>query len=97
MDGVPARDTTGGPLGAPTIVIQYTVVRASHFLAYGQPAPYAQSVGRGTAVVLRDGKAYPVTWSRPNANVGTAYTTAAGERMTFATGQVWVVLTAPPR
>jgi hypothetical protein len=97
MDGVPARDTTGGPLGAPTIVIQYTVVRASHFLAYGMPAPYAQSVGHGTAVVLRDGKACTVKWSRPNANVGTAYTTATGERMTFATGQVWVLLTAPPR
>lgn len=97
MDGVPARDTTGGPLGAPTIVIQYTVVRVSHFLAYGQPAPYAQSVGHDTAVVLRGGKAYTVNWSQPNANAGTTYTTATGERMIFAKGQVWVLLTAPPR
>jgi hypothetical protein len=97
MDGVPARDTAGGPLGAPTIVIQYTVVRASHFLAYGKSAPYAQSVGHGTAVVLRDGKAYTVNWSRPNANVGTSFTTRAGQPMTFTKGQVWVVLTAAPR
>jgi hypothetical protein len=97
MDGRPAKDTTGGLMGAPTIVIQYTLIRASHFLAYGQSAPYAQSQGQGTAVVLRDGKAYTVNWSRPNANVGTTFTTKSGERMTFATGQVWVMLTSPPR
>jgi len=97
MDANPARDTSGGQLGAPTIVIQYTTVRASRFLEYGAPPPYAQSVGHGAAVVLRDGKAYPVTWSRPNGNVGTTFTIGTGERMTFAKGQVWVLLTAPPR
>jgi hypothetical protein len=97
MDASPAKDTTGGQLGAPTIVIQYTTVRTSRFLEYGSPPPYAQSVGRGTAVVLRDGNAYTVNWSRPNANAGTTFTTHAGQPMTFAKGQVWVLLTAPPR
>jgi hypothetical protein len=97
MDASPAKDTTGGQLGAPTIVIQYTTVRTSRFLEYGAPPPYAQSVGHGTAVVLRDGKAYTVNWSRPNANAGTTFTTQAGQPMTFAKGQVWVLLTAPPR
>lgn len=54
-------------------------------------------MGHGTAVVLRDGKACTVTWSRRNGNVGTAFTTPRGERMIFAKGQVWVLLTAPPR
>jgi hypothetical protein len=97
MDATPARDTTGGQLGAPTIVIQYTTVRTSRFLEYGAPPPYAQTVGRGTAVVLRGGAAYAVTWSRPDASGGTTFTTATGERMTFATGPVWILLTAPPR
>jgi hypothetical protein len=97
MDANPAKDTAGGRLGAPTIVIQYTTVRTSRFLEYGQPPPYAQTVGHGAAVVLRDGTAYTVKWSRPNANVGTTFTTAKGERMTFAKGQVWVLLTATPR
>jgi len=97
IDGTPATDTAGGRLGAPTIVIQYTVVRTSRFLEYGAPPPYAQSVGHGTAVVLRDGKAYTVTWSRPNANVGTTFSTQSGKRMTFAKGQVWVLLTAARR
>jgi len=31
MDGAPARATEGGQLSAPTVVIQYTAVRTSHF------------------------------------------------------------------
>jgi hypothetical protein len=45
-------------------------------------------------VVLRDGKAYPVHWSRPDADGGTTFTTASGQVMTFARGPVWVVLAA---
>ena len=93
MDGVQATDATGGHLGAATVVIQDTVVRTSRFLEYGVPPPYAQSAGSGAAVVLRDGRAWRVRWSRPNPDGGTTYTLPSGARMTFAPGQVWVVLT----
>ncbi|HLX47961.1 MAG TPA: DUF3048 C-terminal domain-containing protein [Streptosporangiaceae bacterium] len=43
-------------------------------------------------MVLRDGKARSTHWSRPDANGGTTFTTASGKRMTFAPGQVWIVL-----
>jgi hypothetical protein len=100
MDGAAAMVTSSGPggqrgrLGAPTIIIQHTVVRTSRFLEYGKPPPYAHSAGQGTAVVLRGGRAYPVRWSRPSADGGTAYTLPSGQRMTFAPGQVWVLLVA---
>jgi len=93
MDGTQATDTTGGNLAAATVVIQYTVVRTSRFLEYGVPPPFAQSDGSGTAVVLRDGRAWRVHWSRPNPDGGTTYTLPSGARMTFAPGQEWVVLT----
>jgi hypothetical protein len=92
MDGAAARTTDGGRLAPATVVIQYTTVRTSRFLEYGKPPPYAESVGSGTALILRDGKAWTTHWSRPDANGGTTFTTASGQRMTFATGQVWVVL-----
>jgi hypothetical protein len=92
MDGTPAKTTDGGRLAPATVVIQYTTVRTSRFLEYGKPPPYAESVGSGTALVLRDGKAWTTHWSRPNANAGTTFTTASGRRMTFTPGQVWVVL-----
>jgi hypothetical protein len=92
MDGKPAVTTDGGRLMPATVVIQHTTVRTSRFLEYGKPPPYAESTGSGTALVLRDGKAWTTHWSRPDANGGTTFTTASGQRMTFAPGQVWVVL-----
>jgi hypothetical protein len=95
MDGAPARATEGGQLGAPTVVIQYTRVRTSHFREAGIRPPYAESTGSGTGLVLRNGRAYAIRWSRPDANGGTTFTTTSGQPMTFAPGQVWIVLTKP--
>jgi hypothetical protein len=96
MDGKPARAAEGGQLSAPTVVIQYTKVRTSRFLEAGTRPPYAESTGTGAGVVLRGGRAYPVRWSRPDADGGTAFTTKSGQPVMFARGQVWVVLAAAP-
>ncbi|HEY7429459.1 MAG TPA: DUF3048 domain-containing protein [Streptosporangiaceae bacterium] len=92
MDGTPAITASGARLSAATVVIQHTTVRTSRFLEYGSPPPYAQSIGSGTALVLRDGKAWTTHWSRPTAGGGTTFTTASGQPMTFAPGQIWIVL-----
>jgi hypothetical protein len=94
MDGSPARTTDNGQLRPATVVIQYTTVRTSSYREEGVRPPYAVSTGSGHAVVLRGGKAYDVHWSRPSADGGTTYTLPSGQRMTFARGQVWVVLAA---
>jgi hypothetical protein len=93
MDGTQATDAAGGYLGAATVIIQDTDVRTSRFREYGFRPPYADSTGSGTAVVLRNGRAWRVHWSRPNPDGGTTYTLPSGARMTFALGQEWVVLT----
>jgi hypothetical protein len=54
-------------------------------------------VGSGSAVVLRNGQAFDVRWSRPSADGGTTYTLPSGQRMTFAVGQVWVIFAATPK
>ena len=96
LDGAPAASTEDGQLSAPTIVIQYTNVGTSRYLEAGKRPPYAYSVGSGSAVVLRNGRSYSGRWSRPQAGGGTAFTTATGQPMTFARGQVWVVLAYAP-
>jgi hypothetical protein len=93
MDGKPAVTTDGGRLSPATVVIQHTTVRTSRFLEYGTPPPYAETIGSGTALVLRGGNAWTTHWSRPNPTAGTTYTTTTGHRMTFAPGQVWTILT----
>jgi hypothetical protein len=93
MDGRPAVSSSGVRLSAATVVIQHTTVRTSRFKEYGFRPPYAESTGSGTALVLRDGRAWAGHWSRPAANGGTTFTTASGQPMIFASGQVWVVLT----
>jgi len=96
MDGKPATATEGGQLGGPTVVVQYVKVGTSVFRELGIRPPYANTVGSGTAVVLRDGRAYHVHWSRPRADGGTTFTLHDGRRMTFARGQVWVVFAYGP-
>jgi hypothetical protein len=61
-------------------------------LEYGKAPPYAESVGSGSALVLRNGKAWLAHWSRPAADGGTTFTTTSGQPMAFAPGQVWAVL-----
>lgn len=92
MDGAPAASTEGPQLSAATVVIQHTRVRTSHFLEEGRRPPYAETIGHGWALVLRDGRSYRVQWSRTGYNTGTNFT-YHGKPFTFAKGQVWVVLT----
>ncbi|MGN6796088.1 MAG: DUF3048 domain-containing protein [Streptosporangiaceae bacterium] len=91
MDGKPATAADGKKLGARTVVVQYVKVGTSGFLELGIRPPYAHTVGSGRAVVLRDGRAYHVRWSRPAADGGTTFTMPDGSRMPFAMGQVWVI------
>jgi hypothetical protein len=95
MDGRPATTSEGPQLAAATVVIQYVSVSASRFRdSAGNVTPYAHTVGSGTAVVLRDGVAIRGRWSRSRPDGGTTFTTDAGAPLTFAPGQVWVVLAA---
>jgi Protein of unknown function (DUF3048) N-terminal domain/Protein of unknown function (DUF3048) C-terminal domain len=91
MDGKPGQAAEGGQLGGSTVIIQYTRIATSRFHEYGGRPPYAISVGSGKAVILRNGRAFTVHWSRPSLNAGTTFTLPGGKRMQFAPGQVWVV------
>ncbi|MCP9988970.1 DUF3048 domain-containing protein [Streptomyces sudanensis] len=93
LDGTAARTTDGGRVGARTVVVQYVTVRPSTFEDRGgSVTPYTETVGSGTALVLRDGEAHDARWSRPSAAGGTSFTTPSGEPLAFAPGPVWIVL-----
>ncbi|WP_285774243.1 DUF3048 domain-containing protein [Microtetraspora sp. NBRC 13810] len=96
QDGKKDMAAEGGQQGAPTVVVQYAKTTRSEFHDVNDSyTPLIQTTGTGRAVVLRDGKAYNAKWSRESEEEGTTFTTASGEPMPFAKGQVWVVLAAP--
>jgi hypothetical protein len=92
MDGAPARTAAGRQLGAATVVVQYVSVRPSRFQdRWGNVSPYTETVGSGTALVLRDGMAYEAGWERKTAESGTAFTSPDGSSLKFAHGPLWIV------
>ena len=92
MDGAPGRDSDGTRVEASTVVFQYVKTERSRYFDFtGANTPYARTVGSGSALVLRDGTAQSVRWSRADQDSPTVFT-AAKRRVTFAPGKVWVVL-----
>ncbi|MFI6334107.1 DUF3048 domain-containing protein [Streptomyces sp. NPDC050535] len=92
MDGTRTVTTDARTVAPPTVVVQYVKIRESRFHdVLGNNTPFTETVGSGTAKVLRDGRVFEANWERPGAADGTEFTTPNGAPMNFAKGQVWVV------
>jgi hypothetical protein len=92
MDGEAATDEHDRQLTAATVVVQRTTVRPSQFPG----TPYTETVGSGSALVLRDGRAHRASWERAAPAEDTVFTDRDGERLRFAPGPVWVVFAPEP-
>ncbi len=78
---------------ADTVVIQLVKQRPSvYFDRGGGNTPYADTIGQGTAIILRNGMSYMAKWSRPDANSGTTFTNELGIPIPFKPGQTWIAL-----
>lgn len=93
IDGADSRSAEGGSQRAATVVIQsVTQTDSGYGDKFGGVTPAIQTVGTGTALVLRDGRAWEVMWERPTLEEGTRYLLPDGSPMPFAIGQEWIVL-----
>jgi len=94
LNGLPARaeESKYGQRAA-TVVIQYVKQTPSTFFDKGGGnTPHAETIGSGTALVMRDGIVWKTTWTRPNAKSGTQFLLPDGTHMAFKPGQLWIVL-----
>ncbi|MEY3734148.1 MAG: hypothetical protein RL347_1507, partial [Actinomycetota bacterium] len=92
LNGEESRSTEGGPQRAATVVLQSVEQSDSGYGdRYGGVTPFIQTVGKGAAIVLRDGRMWSVTWERPTLEDGTKFLLPDGTQMPFAIGQEWVV------
>ena len=93
LNGEESRSAEGGPQRAATAVIQSVVQKESGYGdRYGGKTPLVETIGTGTALVLRDGRMWSVTWERPDRESGTRFFLSDGTPMPFAIGQEWIVL-----
>ncbi|MEI7943953.1 MAG: DUF3048 domain-containing protein [Actinomycetes bacterium] len=92
-DGDADLDSLGGQLGPSTLVVQMVDIHPSVYGdKFGGNTPQSETVGRGDALVLRDGRVFKTTWSRPDMASGTTFSLPDGKEMLFAPGQVWIWL-----
>jgi Protein of unknown function (DUF3048) C-terminal domain len=93
LNGRASPAAEGGQLSAATVVVQYVNVEDSGYVdVVGSPTPFVRTVGTGTGVVLRDGLAYDVTWSRPFPPTRTSFSGPNKLPLPFAQGPIWVLL-----
>ena len=93
-NGAPDLGTDGIQLGSPTLIIQKVVITPSIYHdKVGGVTPFSQTVGSGTAYLMRDGKAFPIFWNRASEQDTTTWTSKDGKPANFAPGQIWFALT----
>jgi hypothetical protein len=85
---------SGLQLGPTTLVIQNVSITDSIYKdKVGGITPYSATVGTGSGYILRNGKSFAATWSRPTAENGTTWKGADGREIAFEKGQIWVAMT----
>ena len=93
-NGVPNMSAPGGQHGPATFLIQNVeIVPSEYGDKFGGVTPLSKTVGSGTGFLLRDGKYFPATWSRPDELSGTTWLALDGSELPFARGQIWIALT----
>jgi len=92
-DGVWATDAlTGSPLRTKSVVFQRVTetILPGELDPGGNPRRRQHMVGSGTGLLLADGRAYDIRWSRPSDGALTTFTYAdTGEPVILAPGRVW--------
>lgn len=91
-DGRPAQAAEGGRLGPTTFIVQFATVKPSSYHdVNGANTPMTETIGKGRALIFRDGQVFEGAWERAKASRPTTYT-IAGQPAALAPGQVWVAL-----
>ncbi len=95
VDDQPLNDfLTGKQLSFENVVVVYAEHYEADFIEYESSTVKLNSVGatlegEGTAVLLRDGQRFDVTWKRPDINSMMQFYDANGNLIAFKPGKTW--------
>jgi hypothetical protein len=94
-DGAPLMTEAGKQIAVDNVVIEQHTVRNSKTIVdvAGNPSiEIADDIGRGPAVLLRDGKSIKGSWIRKKPQGPVRFVTKKGDPMVFAPGTIWIEL-----
>lgn len=75
------------------VIVQRVPIRGSRYVdVLGSRTPYTVSVGRGPAVLLRDGRLITATWRRLTVKTGTRFLDDKKRDVPMKPGPTWVLL-----
>ena len=97
--GTPFMAKGGGQIAVPNLLIQEVRVDHSKRIVdiEGNPSPEIKLVGKGRAILFRDGRAISGEWRIREEFETPSFTTNRGDPLTFADGPVWVELVPSPK
>ncbi len=87
------QGTDGKPVAPDNILIQFVPLASGRYVDVdGNRSPDSITVGRGRAVLLRDGHRYEGTWERSTAGGPTRWVHQSGHTLALKPGRTWVLL-----
>lgn len=93
----PKLAASGLHLFADTAIVQNVSITPSIYGdKFGEITPFSKTTGSGTALLLRDGNAYPIKWQRDIEADVTSWQGLDGETINFKAGKIWIFLTDGP-
>ena len=80
-------------VAAANVIVQYVPIKRGRYVdVEGAPSPYTVTLGKGSALILRDGRAVHATWKRATTRSGTHYVDDKGRDIPLKAGSTWVLL-----
>ena len=93
VDGRPWVAAGGGQLRTPNVIVQFVPIKPSRYVDQsGARTPYTVTIGKGRALLFRDGRRADIAWTRPHAGTGTRYVDGSGKDVPLAAGGAWILL-----
>jgi hypothetical protein len=75
------------------VIVQRVRIRGSRYVdVLGSPTPYTITTGRGSAVLMRDGRLVTATWRRLTVKTGTRFLDDKGRDVPMKPGPTWILL-----
>jgi hypothetical protein len=75
------------------IIVQRVRIKGSRYVdVLGSPTPYTVTTGRGSAVLMRDGRLVTATWRRLTVKTGTRFLDDKGRDVPMKPGPTWILL-----